>query len=277
MSADANNKHHREEMSEWDRTIQEAIDQAKHELAQENKGSQKEPAAGESKQGIPEPPSAGPSPPRPNKDSDKEVVQEEEQEAGDFITTLGRVMMELPKQLEGFFDHGLSPEIYSEKVRFIEPTHSGMHLSGRSQYMGVARVLRIAMNAYFSDPSFTIVQMKQVSVSGTTAAANGGDGPHDGNKEAAEEADPVQLRQFEIYVRWVFEGTPRHADLIGGHMSRYEGEFRYTVDSKTGLISVHEVTAIHPAPPTGVFASAGLARWAGWLAPRGSLSLSNRH
>ncbi|KAJ2861353.1 hypothetical protein GGH94_004951 [Coemansia aciculifera] len=199
------------EDTQWDRTIQEAIEQARRELEEA---------------------------------SPKEQAQTP---VDDYVTTLGRVMMELPHQLEGFFEHGLDDSIYTEQIKFTEPRHSGMQFTGRSQYMGMARVLRIAMNAWFSSPTLTILLLRQ--------------------QQAPDGLD--------VCVRWVFEGMARHSEIIGGQASRYEGEFRYRIHPKSGLISVHEVTAIHPAPPTGIFATAGpLARWMGWLAPRGSLSLS---
>ncbi|KAJ2025895.1 hypothetical protein GGH91_000855 [Coemansia sp. RSA 2671] len=198
------------EEGDWDRTIKEAIEQARREL----ESSPKEP---------PQPPD-------------------------DYVTTLGRVMTELPHQLEGFFAHGLDPTLFTEQIRFMEPRHSGMQLTGRSQYLGMARVLRIAMNMWFSSPALTVLLLRQ---------------------QQAEES-------LDVFVRWTFEGMPRHSEIIGGSESRYEGEFRYRIHPKSGLICVHEVTAIHPAPPTGIFATAGpLARWMGWLAPRGSLSLNS--
>ncbi|KAJ2804298.1 hypothetical protein H4S07_004262 [Coemansia furcata] len=200
-----------DETGEWDRTIKEAIEQAQREI--------------------------------------KETKPKEKLQAPtDYVTTLGRVMVELPHQLEGFFEHGLDASIYCEQIKFTEPRHSGVQFTGRSQYLGMARVLKIAMNMWFSSPTMTILMLRQ------------------------QQADDG----LDVHVRWVFEGMPRHSEIIGGHESRYEGEFKYQIHPKSGLISVHEVTAIHPAPPTGIFATAGpLARWMGWMAPRGSLSLSS--
>ncbi|KAJ1962886.1 hypothetical protein GGI12_002377 [Dipsacomyces acuminosporus] len=250
--------------TEWDRTIKEAIDQAKRELTQ-----QKE-----------EEDTNGGSEPKKQQPPKKE---EDEHTESDFITTLGNVMIELPKQLEGFFHDGLGEGIYSEKIKFLEQQHSGMHISGKHQYLGIARVLKIALNAYFAHPTFTIVHMRQIPISKYSINNSEGEedendlprgwqGPHS-DEEPTKSSGDLEQKHYEIYIRWVFEGLPRHANLLGSeHMSRYEGEFRYKIDPKSGLISVHEVTAIHPAPPTSVFAGAGLARWAGWFAPRGSLA-----
>ncbi|KAJ1731459.1 hypothetical protein LPJ61_002528, partial [Coemansia biformis] len=136
--------------------------------------------------------------------------------------------------------------------------YSGAHISGKSQYLGAARVLRLAMGAYFSKPRVTILSMRQLR------APAGGQAPGESDKAATE-----------VLVRWVFEGAPRHTELIGGHESRFEGEFRYVIDPRSGLVAVHEVTSIHPTPPTSFIAS-GIARWMGWAAPRGSFSLSRR-
>ncbi|KAJ2731397.1 hypothetical protein H4R23_003083 [Coemansia sp. Cherry 401B] len=215
-------------LREWDRTINEAISQAKRELSESSK-----PVASKPKHDDPgKPPTESPSPPRP-----------------DYVTTLGRVLMELPHQLEGFFAHGLDGNLYSDSVRFAEPRYSGMQLNGRHQYLGMARVLRLAMAAYFSDPQVTVVRMRQVS-----------------GKD----------KRQEVFVRWVFEGSARHTGLIGGEPSRYEGEFRYEMDPDSGLVAVHEVTAIHPTPPTSALATSGLARWAGWLSPRGGVAVAQR-
>ncbi|KAJ1646874.1 hypothetical protein J3B02_000484 [Coemansia erecta] len=243
-------------VDEWNRTIKDAIEQAKRELfsreQKENNNSGNEDS---------------PNEPQNKKHNDKRAPR-------DFITTLGHVMQELPLQIEGFFDHGLSGDIYAEQIRFFEPRHSGINVSGRGPYMGVARVLRIAMNAYFSQPTVAIVSMRQLQM-GATGETNGD--VADNESGVAQEVDAIQQRQFEVFVRWVFEGVPRHSELMGdGQVSRFEGEFRYRIDPASGLISEHEVTAIHPAPPTGIFASSGLARWAGWLAPRGSLSLARQ-
>ncbi|KAJ2602888.1 hypothetical protein H4R99_002540, partial [Coemansia sp. RSA 1722] len=214
-------------VDEWNRTIKEAIEQAKRELSNNNQ------------------PNTPTEPPKNNSPKD------DEQPTADFITTLGRVMQELPDQIEGFFTHGLDANIYAEQIRFLEPRHSGMHVSGRGPYMGVARVLRIAMNAYFAHPQVTIVSMRQVQ----GGEAGKVDQEMD-EREVARKVDAIEQRQFEVFVRWVFEGVPRHSELIGdGQVSRFEGEFRYGIDPASGLISVHEVTAIHPAPPTGIFAS----------------------
>ncbi|KAJ1827610.1 hypothetical protein LPJ70_007446, partial [Coemansia sp. RSA 2708] len=97
-------------LREWDRTINEAISQAKRELSESSK-----PVASKPKHDDPgKPPTESPSPPRP-----------------DYVTTLGRVLMELPHQLEGFFAHGLDGNLYSDSVRFAEPRYSGMQLNGR--------------------------------------------------------------------------------------------------------------------------------------------------
>ncbi|KAJ2328975.1 hypothetical protein GGI00_004056, partial [Coemansia sp. RSA 2681] len=227
-------------MREWDRTIQDAIEQARRELTNKEK---EEPKQAESK-------------PPPD----------------DYVTTLGRVMVELPIQLESFFDDGLDPSIYTEQIRFTEPRHSGVQFTGRSQYMGMTRVLRIAMNAWFSSPTMTILMLRQQPVSAPSSPDSGSGGGGGGSSGGGGEG------QMDVCVRWVFEGMPRHSEIIGGgNGSRYEGEFKYRIHPKSGLICVHEVSAIHPAPPTGIFATAGLARWMGWLAPRGSLSLSNHH
>ncbi|KAJ1901662.1 hypothetical protein LPJ66_000630 [Kickxella alabastrina] len=253
-------KHDSEAAKDWDRTIQEAIEQAKKEIV--GKGF-----TGPQTKGAPEEPPKEPNS-EPKDKPNKGPSFSEKDPPKDYITTLGRVMQELPHELEGFFEHGLDGSIYSETIRFSEPRHSGMQVSGRAAYMGVARVLRIAMNAYFSDPAVTILSLRQVPVAAADEA--GGDGQRG-------------AKQFDVVVRWMFEGLPRHSVLIGGgggdsERSRYEGEFRYCIDPETGLVAVHEVSAIHPTPPAAVFASSsGLAQWAGWLAPRGSLSLSKRH
>ncbi|KAJ2850607.1 hypothetical protein IWW36_001788 [Coemansia brasiliensis] len=230
-----------DELQEWDRTINEAIEQAKRELSEQQEKQ------------------------RPSKE--QKPPKEKPPEGNDYVTTLGRVMIELPHQIEGFFDAGLDGKLYAENVQFAEPRHSGIQLHGKQQYLGMARVLRIAMNAYFSNPRVTILRMRQMPLSSSSS-----------NAGAASDVkmDKGSGQRVEVYVRWVFEGTARHMELIGGHESRYEGEFRYAIDPKSGLIAVHEVTAIHPAPPTSVLATSGLARWAGWLSPRGSLSLSRR-
>ncbi|KAJ2723492.1 hypothetical protein GGI07_002617 [Coemansia sp. Benny D115] len=173
-------------------------------------------------------------------------------------------MQELPHEIEGFLEHGLDAPIYSENIRFTEPRHSGIQLNGRTAYQGMARALRLAMNAYFSQPTITILSMRQVPVS-------------EQRSEGDSDMAMAEAKHYEVMVRWVFEGVPRHMELIGrgDEGSRYEGEFRYALDPETALVAVHEVTAIHPAPPTAIFGSASpLARWAGWLSPRGSLSLA---
>ncbi|KAJ1815057.1 hypothetical protein LPJ56_004676 [Coemansia sp. RSA 2599] len=254
-------------VDEWNRTIKDAIEQAKRELGSSSGGG------GEDKE-----PETRPK----NNEEDNGDQQEDGRPPKDFITTLGRVMQELPVQIEGFFDHGLDGGIYAEQIRFLEPRHSGMQVTGHGPYMGVARVLRIAMNAYFSRPTVTIVSLRQIQAG--AGSSGGADGEQAGRAVdeggVAQQVDAIQHRRFDVFVRWVFEGVPRHSELMGAaQVSRFEGEFRYGIDPASGLIGEHEVTAIHPAPPTGIFASSGLARWAGWLAPRGSLSLAktSRH
>ncbi|KAJ2796154.1 hypothetical protein H4R20_005626 [Coemansia guatemalensis] len=255
-------------MREWNRTITEAIEQAKHEM-EEQKAKQKQqqnetPPKKESDEKQPEPPSPQP----------EEEPQRESKEPGkskDYITTLGRVMIELPHDIEGFFQDGLGADIYAEDVLFREPRHSGFHISGKKQYLGVARVLRIAMNAYFTNPRITITRMRQVPIPTNGPASS----ENNGHPNSVETSDGDSTKHVEVYVRWVFEGMPCHTGLIGGHESRYEGEFRYAMHPSSGLVAVHEVTAIHPTPPVG-FIPSGLARWMGWLSPRGSLSLSRR-
>ncbi|KAJ2783953.1 hypothetical protein GGI15_002409 [Coemansia interrupta] len=220
---------------DWDRTLNDALEQAKRELAHSS-SSQKPPTPG-----PPDPP----------------------QKPEDYLVTLGRVTEALPGQLEGFLTHGLDAWVYAEHVRFSEPRHSGMQVTGRAQYLGAARVLRIALNAYFAHGEVSVVGVRQ-QVAGAADAGrkedDGGGGGGGGRRDGA----------YDVFVRWVFEGVPRHAELLGNAtVSRFEGEFRYALDRTSGLVAEHEVTAIHPAPPTAVLASSGLARWAGWLAPRG--------
>ncbi|KAJ2746822.1 hypothetical protein GGI20_001053 [Coemansia sp. BCRC 34301] len=213
--AASNNK----EQSDFDRTIKDAIEQAKRELKQEA-------------------------------EKEKEKETQPPDTSDDYVTTLGRVMLELPLQLEGFFEHGLDARIYADQIKFSEPRHSGIQFTGpRTQYLAMMRVMRIAMSTWFSSPTLAILALRQQQ----------------------------QETHLGVCVRWVFEGLPRHAEIIGkGVVTRYEGEFTYHIHPKSGRICVHEVSAIHPAPPTAVSATAGgLARWMGWLEPRGSLSLAS--
>ncbi|KAJ1891275.1 hypothetical protein LPJ81_005772, partial [Coemansia sp. IMI 209127] len=238
---------------EWNRSVKEAVEKARREMEQQGGRQSSEPKAS------------------------KERGDRKEDE--DYLTTLGRVMMELPTQLEGFFERGLVGTIYSDKVVFSEPTHSGLNISGKNQYIGVSKVLKIAMNTYFQHPSLTIVGMRQIPLAGGGSSTNNGDpesrgGQSDKGNGGGNPLDVEHNKSYDVFIRWVFEGLPRHTEIIGGCESRYEGEFRYRMDPKSGLIALHEVTSIHPAPPTGFLSKTGLARWAGWLSPRGSLSLS---
>ncbi|KAJ2076811.1 hypothetical protein H4R24_005491 [Coemansia sp. RSA 988] len=263
-------------MREWNRTITEAIEQAKHEM-EEQKAKQAQQQTNE---------------PSPKEDSDEKQLKKQQEhpppqsgkepqqerkaaleKSKDYITTLGRVMIELPHDIEGFFQHGLGAAIYAEDILFREPQHSGFHISGKKQYLGVARVLRIAMNAYFTNPRITIMRMRQVPIGCTETKPKTNE--NNGHPNSVDTSDSDSAKYVEVYVRWVFEGMPRHTGLIGGHESRYEGEFRYAMDPRSGFVAIHEVTAIHPTPPVG-FIPSGLARWMGWLSPRGSLSLSRR-
>ncbi|KAJ2716579.1 hypothetical protein H4R19_000563 [Coemansia spiralis] len=241
-----------EGLDEWNRSVSEAIDQAKRELAEQK--AKKSPAQ-QATDGGPAPPKNGD--PAPPKDSGGGGGGKGE-EPDDYVVTLGRVMIELPEQIEGFFERGLNGSIYAEGIKFVDPRHSGAHIAGKSQYLGAARVLRLAMAAYFNRPRVTILRMRQVRA------------PADPNHHPEGSAAGT-----EVLVRWVFEGIPRHTELLGGHGSRFEGEFRYAIDPRSGLVAVHEVAAIHPTPPTSFIAS-GIARWMGWAAPRGSLSLSQQ-
>lgn len=179
----------------------------------------------------------------------------------DYRSTLGRVMTELPRQLETYFQQGLRPSIYSEEIKFREPRYSGLRLQGQHKYLAASRVLRLAMRGYFKQPALTVVKVRQVPLAHSASKREdplaGWEGPH--HRQQAETQE-----RFEILVRWVFEGRPRHREWVGNSEgARYEGEFRYAVDSR-GLLSLHEVVAIHPTPPTSLFASTtyGLARWA---------------
>ncbi|KAJ2501009.1 hypothetical protein GGI11_007830, partial [Coemansia sp. RSA 2049] len=262
----------KESEDEWNRSVEQALENARREMEE---GKKRKPLS---------------SKPFSSKSEDTE-------EKEDYITTLGRVMMELPTQLEGFFEKGIDGGIYSDKIIFSEPTHSGLNISGKPQYIGVAKVLRIAMNTYFNHPSLTILSIRQIPIvdgypnnsDNNRDSSNGtGDSPNrqpgedsqgreeepDHNKRRLSEIHSNNNKTYDVFVRWVFEGLPRHTEIIGGHESRYEGEFRYRIDPKSGLIALHEVAAIHPAPPTAFLAKTGLARWAGWLTPRGALSLS---
>ncbi|KAJ2657980.1 hypothetical protein IWW48_004238 [Coemansia sp. RSA 1200] len=262
----------KESEDEWNRSVEQALENARREMKE---GKKRKPL------------SSKPS------SSKSEGTEEKE----DYLTTLGRVMMELPTQLEGFFERGIDGGIYSDKIIFSEPTHSGLNISGKPQYIGVAKVLRIAMNTYFTHPSLTILSIRQIPIvdgypnsnDNNRDTSNGtGDSPNrqpgedsqgreeesDHNNRRLSEIHSNNNKTYDVFVRWVFEGLPRHTEIIGGHESRYEGEFRYRIDPKSGLIVLHEVAAIHPAPPTAFLAKTGLARWAGWLTPRGALSLS---
>ncbi|KAJ2118980.1 hypothetical protein IW147_006207 [Coemansia sp. RSA 720] len=228
-----------ERLREWDRTVNEAIERAKREHNEKPSGSSgsQEPQEPSEPQ-EPQEPSEPQEPQEPSKSSDPK---------DDYIITLGRVMTELPSQIEGFFTHGLTPSLYTSTIKFSEPQHTGLALHGLHQYMSASRVLRAMMRMYFTSPRVTITRMRQNNTGSNV----------------------------EVSVRWVFEGEARHAEYVGGSGSRYEGEFRYVMDG-TGKIAVHEVTAVHPTPPTVALATSGLARWAGWLSPRGSLSYSRR-
>ncbi|KAJ1768796.1 hypothetical protein LPJ74_004596 [Coemansia sp. RSA 1843] len=240
-SSSRETKDNKDTEDEWNRSVKEAVEKAKHEIEKESKSAK------------------------------ENLKKENKDKEEDYLTTLGKVMMELPTQLENFFESGLTSSIYSDKVIFSEPTHSGVNISGKNQYIGVSKVLRIAMNTYFLHPSLTIVSMRQIPITGDDCS---GDSPDGGQLDKDKQLEIPNNKSYDVFVRWVFEGLPRHTEIIGGHESRYEGEFRYRVDPKSGLIALHEVTSIHPTPPTAFLAKTGLARWAGWLSPRGSLSLS---
>ncbi|KAJ1730317.1 hypothetical protein LPJ61_003073, partial [Coemansia biformis] len=142
-----------EGLHEWDRSVSEAIEQAKRELAE-----QKATLAEQQKQKAqPEPgdrpcpedaegggrragkPGTNSQPPKSPKDDGRPPASEKGDGEDDYIVVLGRVMIELPEQIESFFGHGLDGSIYTENVRFVEPQYSGAHISGKSQYLGAAR------------------------------------------------------------------------------------------------------------------------------------------
>ncbi|KAI9506988.1 hypothetical protein BX070DRAFT_249810 [Coemansia spiralis] len=170
-----------------------------------------------------------------NRSIEEAIERAKREDENDFMTNLGQVMIQLPKQLEGFFELGSAAASTQSRSS-----------SSSARTRGCSCRVKASISAWPSQPA----------AGGRFIA-----------KSNADEAN--DSKSYDVFVRWVFEGIPRHTEIIGGHGSRYEGEFRYHIDRKSGLVALHEVTAIHPAPPTKFLATTG---WRGGLdgrRPRG--------
>ena len=146
-----------------------------------------------------------------------------------YKLNIGRATYVLRDELPLFFEKGLqSTDIYSNKVRFVDPFHTRFRCDGLSYYRLVAEGLRLSMNCSFQDISLDLKAVRQIQT----------------------ETNPQQPMEVLLSIRWVFEARSRSIPIVSEQngVTAYEGVFVYKFD-KEGKIVEHLVQGIHPTPP----------------------------
>jgi hypothetical protein len=172
---------------------------------------------------------------------------------------MGRSIRVLREELPFYFQEGLkTTNIYSPSIVFKDPIHS-TQIHGKSKYLAVARVLKMAMNTYYSAIDFQVLKMHpiHVDVKSLTEVLVPLDQPSHQESHFFQPSTKTSLENKSprivqgIAVQWILNGYPRASSLFSSTNAQdeYEGTFWYLFQQDHGgFVTEHVLQRIHPIP-----------------------------
>ncbi|KAH9896554.1 hypothetical protein C8Q73DRAFT_686029 [Cubamyces lactineus] len=189
----------------------------------------------------------------------------------------GRAIYILQQTLPTFFSTGLissidtssSPakgnstdddtSIYSPNIRLVyrpptpfpPPFPRTLQIEGLPLYLTSSVILRHTLNALYTDLR---VELQRVRVHGprsssTSGLSTGSSDPTEDRSPSKQHAKTRSIREKSLFVGLTVHGINRVSKAEGG----WEVNATYTFSPNTGLIHLHNIDSIHPAPHQAFF------------------------
>ncbi|KAJ7489560.1 hypothetical protein FB451DRAFT_1349751 [Mycena latifolia] len=190
------------------------------------------------------PPDTPPDPNRPPEVSDAE-----------WELRTGRATDVLASTLPSFFASGLlsADEIYSPAIRLAYtpplalpaplPKTKTLHIEGLPMYLASSLFVRHALSALYADLA---VALNKVAVH---RGGPGGGIPDPDAGGAGARTGAGRTREKSLFIGLTATGVAR----VSGTPGQWEVNSTYTFSPRTGLIHIHTVNSIHPAPHHAVY------------------------
>ncbi|KAI0759403.1 hypothetical protein BD413DRAFT_651330 [Trametes elegans] len=184
----------------------------------------------------------------------------------------GRAIYILQQTLPTFFSTGLissldtsvansgsepvdDTSIYSPNIRLVyrpptpfpPPFPRTLHIEGLSLYLTSSVILRHTLNALYTDLR---VELQRVRVHGPRSSSSSGlsaDSPPGSQQQ--EKHKTRSIREKSLFVGIAVHGINRVSKAESG----WEVNSTYTFSPNTGLIHIHTIDSIHPAPHQAFF------------------------
>ncbi|KAI0666363.1 hypothetical protein C8Q78DRAFT_1059110 [Trametes maxima] len=186
----------------------------------------------------------------------------------------GRAIYILQQTLPTFFSTGLissldtsgtaTPDkleedtsIYSPNIRLVyrpptpfpPPFPRTLHVEGLSLYLTSSVILRHTLNALYTDLQ---VELQRVRVHGPRSSSTSGLSASSPDPDAPlglQQSRTRSIREKSLFVGLVVRGINRLSKAEGS----WEVNSTYTFSPETGLIHLHNIDSIHPAPHQAFF------------------------
>ncbi|KAI0644142.1 hypothetical protein C8Q79DRAFT_913901 [Trametes meyenii] len=210
-------------------------------------------------------PSSGSGPERPRELSDQE-----------WEIRTGRAIYILQQTLPTFFSTGLissldtsgaassgrleeDTSIYSPNIRLVyrpptpfpSPFPRTLHVEGLSLYLTSSVILRHALNALYTDLR---VELQRVRVHGPRSSSTSGlsassPDPDPDGPPGVQQSRTRSIREKSLFIGLVVRGINRLSKTEGS----WEVNSTYMFSPETGLVHLHNIDSIHPAPHQAFF------------------------
>ncbi|KAI0827221.1 hypothetical protein BC628DRAFT_212528 [Trametes gibbosa] len=155
------------------------------------------------------------------------------------------------------YEHDEDTSIYSRNVRLVyrppmpfpPPFPHVLQVEGLSLYLTSSVILRHTLNALYTDLR---VELQHVRVHGPRTSSTSGlstGPPHDGRAPHTQVENTRSIREKSLFVGISVRGTSRVSKAENG----WEVNSTYTFSPVTGLIHLHSIDSIHPAPHQAFF------------------------
>ncbi|KAI8973168.1 hypothetical protein BD414DRAFT_397476, partial [Trametes punicea] len=222
--------------------------------------------------------SAAPQPGRPDSPPDTSGQLSDQE----WEIRTGRAIYILQQTLPTFFSTGLvssidtsnpstrtrsddDTSIYSPNVRLVyrpptpfpPPFPRTLQIEGLPLYLASSVLLRHTLNALYTDLRVELQRVRvhgprSSSTSGLDSPSSGpdpGSSPSDGPTDFQQQGKTRSIREKSLFVGVVVRGINRVSKAEGG----WEVNSTYTFSPTTGLIHLHNIDSIHPAPHQAFF------------------------
>ncbi|KAI0746402.1 hypothetical protein C8Q80DRAFT_1271302 [Daedaleopsis nitida] len=154
--------------------------------------------------------------------------------------------------------------IYSPNIRleyrpptpFPPPFPRTLHVEGLPLYLASSSFVRHTLNALYTDLR---VELERVRVHGPRSSGTRADSPDGPDPQSPDDSPPGpertpqsrtrSIREKSLFVGLTVHGTNRVSKVDGG----WQVNSTYTFSPVTGLIHIHNIDSIHPAPHQAFF------------------------